>query len=645
MGLIRLEFNPGINKETTDYSNSKGWFDCDLVRFRFGYPEKIGGWNRFTSTTFLGTCRSLFPWFDLQTQRFMGVGTNLKFYVESGGSFNDITPLRSTTAAGDVTFGATSGSSIIVVTDSAHGAKENDFVTFSGVGASGLGGLITQDILNQEYRVETIVSINSYTIIAREVATLKEITLGGQYTPAPVAANGSDTGNGGTSIVGAYQINTGLDSQVVGTGWGVGTWSREGWGESTNISLVTDRMRLWSQDNFGQHLIFNARDGGIFYWQNGVVGPPASLDTRAVNITSLSGATSAPQVAKQVIVSDRDRHIIVFGCDPELDPGNQDPLTIRFSSSGSLVKWNTADDTTAGELRIGSGSAIITAIETRQQVLVFTDTSLHSLQYVGAPFYFGINSISESLTIASPNAAIAVEDVVFWMGTNEFFAFSGTVSRLPCSVRDHVFSNINTSQLEKVVAGSNNSFAEVWWFYPSADSEINNRYVVYNYQQQIWYYGSLSRSFWIDKGALPFPVAATSNGQLLNHENGFDNQESATPQPITSYIESSPIDLGQGDNFAFISRLIPDVTFRNSTQTTPSLTMDIQMKDYPGADYSSTGSASIVKSTSLPVEQFTNYINTRLRGRSFSMKVVSNQSGTTWRLGTPRLELRPDGKR
>ena len=556
MPLTKLQFRPGINKETTSYSNEGGWFDMDKVRFRYGFPEKVGGWEKTSSTYFLGTCRALHPWVSLAGDRFIGVGTHLKYYINEGGAYQDVTPIRLTTSAGDVTFNASantlsasvaigdtslaltsssgfpsagvikinseiiryasiSGNSLLglergfdstteaahsssaavtcatlTVTDTAHGCENNDFVTFSGTAT--LGDQITANVLNQEYQISSIVSDNSYLIEAREVASLNSVTTPDGYDPTYVFATTSDSGNGGSSVVGAYQINTGLDTTLGGSGWGAGTWARGTWGSGASISTAVDSLRIWSHDNFGEDLLINVRDGGIYYWDKSANA--GVTFGRAVELSSLVGANTTPTIAKKVLVSDRDRHIIAFGCDSQDNIGTQDPLLIRFSSQESLTDWASTATNTAGDLRIGSGSEIVTAVETRQQVLVFTDVSLHAMQFLGPPFTFGINTLSENTTIAGPLAAIAIEDNVFWMGAEEFYVYGGAVQRLPCSVRDYVFSDINSDQIEKVTASTNTAFSEIWWFYPSSSSTENDRYVVYNYEQQIWYYGTLART-------------------------------------------------------------------------------------------------------------------------------------------------------
>jgi len=641
MPLTKLQFRPGVNRETTSYTNEGGWFDCDKVRFRFGTPEKIGGWEKQSSNSFLGTCRALHPFVALSGESYLSVGTHLKYYINEGGAYNDITPLRQTTAAGDVTFAATNGSSIITVTDTNHGALENDFVTFSG--AVTLGGDITADILNQEYQITAIVNSNTYEIEARAVATLTDITIDGQYTPTLVVANASDTGNGGAAVVGAYQVNTGLDTTVAGTGWGAGTWGRGGWGSAASLTAIGDILRIWGHDNFGEDLVFNIRDGGIYYWDKSTSSAPF---TRAVALSDLAGAdATTPTIAKQVLVSDKDRHIIAFGCDPQNDIGVQDPLLIRFSSQESPTTWESLATNTAGDLRIGSGSQIVTAVETRQQMIVFTDVSLHAMQYLGPPFTFGISEISTNITVAGPLAAIAVEDTVFWMGREEFYVYNGQVQKLPCSVRSYVFNDFNSTQAEKVTAGINSSFSEIWWLYPSANSDNIDRYVIYNYQEQVWYYGTLARSVWLDRGINQFPIAASQDGYLYLHEKGLDDGSTTPASPITSYIESSQMDIGDGENFIFMRRLIPDLTFDSSTVASPQADFILQTRNYPGGPYLQTSTDAVTRTATVPVEQFTNQVNLRLRGRSFAMKISSSDMGVAWRLGSPRVDIRPDGRR
>ena len=705
MPFQKLQFRPGVNRETTSYTNEGGWFSTDKVRFRMGMPEKIGGWLKTSRTFFLGTCRALHPWVALDGSRYIGVGTHLKYYINEGGGYSDITPIRLTTSAGVVTFSAAAttlssaidaeaetipltastdfsskggliqinsetisyaaksgsnlvgcvrgvdgttaaahgsgdavGAATVVVTSASHGALQNDFVTFSG--ATSLGGNATADVLNQEYQITEVLTTNQYSINLRTVSTINSITTSGGLDPTYVFANSSDTANGGSSVVGTYQVNTGLDTTISGTGWGAGTWGRGTWGSGASLAVSGQTLRVWSHDNFGEDLLFNIRDNDIFYWDksNGTT-------SRGVSLSSLSGANTTPTIAKQILVSDRDRHIIAFGCDSQTNPGVQDPLLIRFSDQESLTDWAAEATNTAGDLRLGSGSEIITAVETRQQILVFTDVSLHAMQYVGQPFTFGINLVSENTTIAGPLAAVAVEDQVYWMGAEEFYVYGCSVQRLPCTVRDYVFGDINDTQLEKVNAAANTAFSEVWWFYPSASSSECDRYVVFNYQQQIWYYGTMPRTAWVDRGVESYPIAASTDHVLYFHERGLDDGSTEPASPIAAYIESSAIDLGEGDGFMFIRRLIPDLTFRDSEVSDPQATMTLKMKNLPGDNFENLSATDVIKTASVPVEQFTDQVHIRLRGRSMAFRIDSDTEGVAWRLGSPRIDVRSDGRR
>jgi hypothetical protein len=640
MPLTKLQFRPGVNRETTSYTNEGGWFDSDKVRFRAGLPEKIGGWVKTSIYSFLGICRALHTWVTLGGSRLTGVGTSEKYYINEGGQYYDITPLRVTTAAGDVTFTALNGSAVLTVTDAAHGAVVNDFVTFSG--AVSLGGNITAAVLNQEYQITEIVDDSNYKVQARVAGTsIQSITVDGQLSPTLVLADGSDTGNGGASVVGAYQINTGLTLAVAGTGWGAGTWGRSTWGSGIT-STVTNELRVYTQDNFGEDLIFNVRDGNIYYWD---VSAYALGTDRAVALSTLGTDATTPTVAKQVLVSDRDRHVIAFGCDSETNPGVQDPLLIRFSSQESLTTWTATVENTAGDLRVGVGSEIVCAVETRQQILVFTDVSLHAMQFLGPPFTFGIDQISENITIAGPIAAKAVDDMVFWMGVEEFYAYTGQVQKLPCSVRSYIFNDFNLEQKELVTAALNSSFGEVWWFYPSSASTEIDKYVIYNYEEKVWSYGSLVRTFWLDRGVNDYPMAAGTDGYLYNQEFGLNDGSTSPASPITSFIESSQLSIGEGNDFVFLTRLIPDVTFDASTDAAASLNMTLQSRNFPGGNYLQTNASAVTQTATTPVEQFTTEAFVRLRGRSFALKVDSNTADIQWRLGTPRVDVRPDGRR
>jgi len=626
MPLTKLQFRPGIVRDLTSYSNEGGWRDGDKVRFRLGYPEKMGGWSKYSSSTFLGTCRALHNWIALDGSNFLGLGTHLKYYIEEGGTYNDITPLRATTAAGDVTFAATNGSSVITVSDTNHGAVLGDFVTFSG--AVDLGGNVTAAILNVEHEVTSVTNNNVY-----------EVTVS-------VTANASDTGNGGSSVVGAYQINIGLNSQVGGTGWGAGTWSRGTWGSASPGGLTTTtQIRLWSHDNFGEDLLINPRDSGIYYWDKG-----SGTSARAVELsTTGSSQTSVPTICKQVMVSDRDRHVLAFGCDAigansaaTQGNGTQDPLLIRFSSQENPVDWWPVATNTAGDLRLGSGSTFVRALETKREILVWTDTALTSMRFIGPPFTFGLQQLASNITIAGPNSAVATEDYVFWMGLDNFYVYAGQTTQLPCTVKEKVFNDINLDQIDKIYSGVNAEFSEVFWFYPAEGSFDNDRYVVYNYLDKVWYFGTLERTAWLDRGTRTFPLATDNSGYVYNHEFGYDADGAA----MDSFIESSVMDIGDGDHFTYIRRVIPDLSFSGSTSiSTPQATFTIKARDFPGENFGNTAAGTTTRTQVSPVEEYTKQLYVRARGRSFAMRVESNSLGSKWRLGSPRVDLRQDGRR
>ena len=628
MPLTKLQFRPGINRDITSYSNEGGWVDCDKVRFRLGYPEVIGGWEKYSSNTYLGTARALFNWVALDGSDFLGVGTHLKYYVEQGQAFYDVTPIRKT-STNSITFAATDGSSTITATDTGHGAVQGDFVTIAG--AVSLGGLVTAAVLNQEYQIASVPTGNAYTFIAKDT------------TGATVTANASDSGNGGSGVDGVYQINAGLNTGVGGTGWGAGTWGRGTWGSGASIGVTTS-LRMWSHDNFGEDLLINPRDGAIFYWDKS-----SGVTTRAVEIGTISGAEETPVTAKQIMVSDVDRHVIAFGTNP-VGSLIQDPLLIRFSDQESLTDWNPKATNTAGDLRIGSGSEFVRAIETKREIIIFTDSSVHSMQFIGAPFTFGIQPLASNTTIMGPNAAIAVEDAVFWMGRQNFYIYDGKTQQLPCTVKERVFFDFNYDQAHKVFAGVISEFSEIVWYYCSNTNSVanggtgeNDRYVIYNYAEQSWYYGNLGRSAFLDRGIRTFPIAAES-GYLYNHETGYSDDGSI----MTSTIESSPIDMGEGDQFIFIRRLIPDFTFNGSTTNSPTVNVTLQSNNFPAGSYLQSEISKVDRnavSTTVPFEQYTNKADVRLRGRAFSIKVDCSALGVRWRLGSPRVDIRQDGRR
>jgi len=626
--LTKLQFRPGINRDVTSYSNEGGWVDCDKVRFRQGFPEVIGGWEKYSPETYIGTVRGLHNWVALDGSNLLGLGTESKYYIEQGQQFYDITPIRKT-STNSITFAATNGSSTITVTDSNHLAVQGDFVTISG--AVSLGGLITAAVLNQEYQIDSVPTANTYTIIAKDTAG------------ATVTANASDSGNGGSGVDGVYQINSGLNTGVGGTGWGAGTWGRGTWGSAATATVAT-QLRIWSHDNFGEDLLLNPRDAGIFYWDKS-----DGLTARAVNISSLGGASNVPTICKQVMVSDVDRHVIAFGADT-INTGEQDPLLIRFSSQESATDWTPRSTNSAGDLRIGSGSEFVRAVETKREIIVFTDSSMHSLQFIGAPFTFGIQPLATNITIMGPNAPVAVNDAIFWMGRQNFYLYDGQTKQLPCTVKERVFFDFDYDQADKVYASVISEFSEIIWFYTSNTNSLanggtgeNDRYVIYNYQEGVWYYGDLGRSAFLDRGIRTFPIAAADN-YLYNHETGYTDDGSV----MTSRLESSSIDIGDGDYFTSIRRVIPDFTFNGSTAQEPTVNLTLQSNNFPGGNYLQTELSQVDRtaiSTTLPFEQFTNKADVRLRGRAFTLKIDCATLGVRWRLGSPRVDLRQDGRR
>jgi len=624
MTLQKAVFNPGINREGTDYSNEGGWFDVNLVRFRKGLPEKFGGWTKNTPNSFLGTCRALHPWVSIEGTKYLGLGTTWKYYIEEGSNFNDITPIRSTTAAGDVTFSATNGSSTITVTDTGNGSVKNDFVTFTD--AVSLGGNITAEVLNQEYQIDTIVNTNSYKIIAKD-------TSGNTVT-----ANASDTGNGGSSTIGAYQINVGLDVYVPGTGWGVNGWGEGSFGSASSLT-VTNQLRLWTHDHFGENLIINVRGGGIYQWteNNGTA-------VRAVDMSSISGANLVPTVGLQVITSEKDRHLIVLGSDPINDAGTArtgtvDPMLIAFSDQENNLEFEPLITNTAGSLRLSSGSAIIGAVKSRQEIIVWTDTAVYSMQFVGPPFTFAVNLVNEGTGLVGPKAAVTAPSSIFWMGYNNFYSYNGSVQTLPCSVHNYVFGDINLVQSFKVNAFTIADKNEVGWFYCSANSNEIDRYVIYNYMENIWTYGQLSRTAWLDAGIENFP-RAVSGGYLYEQETGFD----ADGSPMTNvFIESSDFDIGEGEQFSFIRRIIPDFKFIEN-QNDCSVNIVVKTRNFPGD--------SLTTSSTSAISQTTQQAYVRGRARQLVLRIESNDDadnngnlGIGWRLGATRIDIKTDGRR
>jgi hypothetical protein len=644
MPLQKLQFRPGVNREGTTLANEGGWYDCDKVRFRSGYPEKIGGWAALSYNTFLGVCRSLWNWVTLKQYNLLGVGTSLKFYVEDGGEYYDITPLRETNL-NSTTFSAViiaPFSSTITVTDSsANSLQVGDFVTFSN--AVSLGGNITAAVLNQEYQIATIISGTVYTIQARAVSNIA--------TPgAAVLSNASDVGDGGAATDAAYQIPIGLDTYTIGTGWGTGTWSRGTWGSGFSTGFG-QQLRLWSQANFGEDLLFSPRGSALYLWQPGSGATPA-YGTRG---TLVSG-TDVPAFINQVLVSDTSRIVICFGCNDYGAYGTTDidPLLIRWSAQESYTNWTPAITNQAGSYRLSDGSTIIGALQTRQEILVWTDSAIYAMQYLGPPNVYGFTLLADNISIVSPNATATANGVVYWMGVDKFYVYSGRVETLPCAVRTYIFNDINRDQFAQYFAGTNEGFSEVWWFYCSANSDVIDRYVIFNYLDRVWYYGTLSRTAWLDSPLRDFPQAATPENIIVFHEAIVDNGETNPPSAITCYIQSSDFDIGDGHNYGFVWRMIPDITFDGSSTASPAFPaarFSMRPRQNPGSNYGTapvptvTSTQNYTSQNTYTVQQFTEIIYTRIRGRQMAFKIESDTLGTQWQLGTPRLDVRPDGRR
>jgi hypothetical protein len=719
MPITKLKFKSGIVSDITAYSNEGGFVDGDKIRFRFGFPEKIGGWVKQSTNTYQGKARRLHNWISLDGSDYLGIGSHLKYYIEEGTSYNDITPIRSTVTSG-ITFTTVSGSSVVTVNLTNHGANSGDFVIISNADAA-LGGL-DASLFNTEHQVVSITDSTKFTI-----------NIGSN---ASSAATGAAKTSG--SVTGNFQLNTGTDTTVGGTGWGAGQFGGltngalttqlnealddsetaidvddetgmntasdvilvdeelmlvsatadddtmtvarghsgttavthddnatvrlavgnilatddfVGWGSSASVTVLGNQIRLWSHDNFGEDLIINPINGGIFYWDR-----TNGLSTRAIELSTISGTkTSVPQVAKQIIVSDRDRHVIAFGCDAlgsssTATQGNgvQDPLLIRFSSIENPVDWYPTTKNTAGDLRLGGGSTFVQAVETKQEILVFTNKTLHSMKYIGPPFTFGIQELSKNITIISPFSAISSGDSVYWMGLDSFYTYNGgQTTQLPCTIKDKIFLDLNIEEKDKIHVGVNSEFDEIIWFYPTAlDDEGNvnvevNAYAIYNTSETSWYNGTLSRDAWLDRGVRSLPLA-TGSTFLYNHETGYDDDGSA----MTAFIESAPMSMGEGEKISSLSTIIPDINFAGSTSTNPSVTFTVKAKNYSGSGFTQTSNAKTTQRTATsPVEAYTEKLDFRIRGRTFSLRIDSTSLGTKFKLGTPLVNVIMDGRR
>ena len=697
MPLQKILFKPGVNRENTRYTTEGGWYECDKIRFRQGNPEVIGGWDLFSPQTYLGVCRSLWAWVTLGSIPLVGVGTNEKFYIEQGTYYYDITPFTSTDSLTNP-FAATNGSAVITVTQASHGYSTGDYVIFYG--ASSLGGNITAAVLNTEH-VITVTGTNTYTFVAS------------------ATANSSDTGNGGNCTV-AHELSPGAAYAIPLNGWGAGTWSSGTWGNSTPS---TESIRLWSQQNFGEDLIFGYRGGAIYYWNAtfnvtglttftvtiaspGVVSTSVSLtdgeavvlsttgalptglipgetyyvvnssgtsfelaasaggasintsgsqsgvhsfSPRAVPLTALAGANEVPLSQNFLLISDASRFTFAFGTN-DIYTATFDPMLVRWSDQENPTQWEPAITNQAGSVRLSHGSEIVTAIQTRQEIVVITDTSLYSLQYLGPPYVWGNQILGDNISIVGQNAAVLASGVVYWMGVDKFYMYDGRVQTLSCDLRRFIFSDIDQNQYAQIFAGTNEGFNEVWWFYCSNGSYVIDKYVIYNYVEKIWYYGTMGRTAWLDSGILNYPVAATYNYNLVSHELGVNDNATGTPAAINAYISSSEFDIGDGHNFGFVWRVLPDLTFENSDNSPEGepakVTMELYGLTNSGSGVTSDASQPVAKSSSYYItEEFSGQVYTRLRGRQMIFKISSDQINTTWQLGAPRIDIRPDGRR
>lgn len=810
MPLQKLQFRPGLNREGTDYANEGGWYDGDHIRFRSGFPEKLGGWSRLSNDTYLGVARSLWNWIDLSGSNYLGIGTNIKYYIERGGQYYDITPFSAISTPLSGAFAATNGSSTIVVTDGTNSPSLGDYIVISG--AASLGGNITAAVLNQEYVVASIISSTQYTIEAKS-----------NINGAPVLANSSDIGTGGASITISYEVPIGNEVYTLGTGWGAGPWSptivatltdpltttsgsgtitvahpshglvtgntitianatavggvpaallnvtfsityvnansytiqtngntgsflatssatgggtlfiypqsgTRGWGTAFT-SGIGSQLRLWSNDNFGSDLVIAPRGGGIYYWLNGL-----GVSTRASKLSTLADAEGfdgdyVPHTTNQVLSSSIQRFVIAMGANSYLNgtPSTDfDPMLVRWSDQENPFEWVPDITNQAGEFSLSNGSYIMTSEATRQEILIWTDSCLYSMQYLGAPYVWGFNILMDNISIMSPSASITVNNVTYWMGTDKFYMYSGRVETLPCALRQYIFEDINKDQSYQVIAGSNEGYNEVWWFYVSKSSQGTavDKYVIYNYLDRVWYYGSLSRTGWLDSGIRQYPMAAVytpaatftgsisgdvltitnitsgtisldavitgsgitadtviesfgtgtggigtyilnnsmtvgsetitivgKTGRILYHESSVDDNAGLTTRPIYSYVQSSDFDIGDGHNFGFVWRILPDVNFNGSNVNDPSVTMTVKPRQNSGTPYGAANSPTVTSADNYGtrgtynIQEFTGQVYTRIRGRQMSFRIESADLGVAWQLGSPRIDIRNDGRR
>lgn len=627
MPLTKLQLRPGVVRDVPSYTNEGGWFLCDKIRFRAGLPEKIGGWTRLSDDVYVGTCTALFTWASLGAVHYMAAGTNKKYYIEYGGVLYDTTPIRKTTdPLGTDPVATSSGTTTLTITDTAHGAYLGDYVTISGI-TGPINGVPASEI-NAEHEIMSVPTANTYTV---EVST---------------SASGTGSG-GGAAGVAAYQLNTGLDVYVAGSGYGAGYYGEDIWGSAISSSIPT-QLRLWSQGTFGEDLIFCDRDGGLYYWD-----VTTGVAVRSVNVSSLGGASDVPTVAAGVIVTD-SRHVVAYGVNP-IGSAQQDPMFVRWSDTESAVDWTPTATNTAGGYRLAAGSRILTARNSRLETLFWTDTALYSMVFIGGALEFSFNVVGTPITLMGPNAVALVGGTAFWMGFDKFYMYNGAVSTMECPLLDILTNNVNRGQAFQVFAGTNEHFGEVTWFYCSTDSDIVDSYITYNYTENLWYYGTMNRSAWVDAGMTAYPVAAdNAYNVLVYHEVGADDLSSGSPVGITSYIESSDFDLGDGHQFMFVSRILPDIKFVGSTASSPAVTLVLKTRNSSGGAWNtsdnqptSSGVTRTAQGTiyTSPFEQYTEQVWVRTRGRQAAFRIESSDPGVRWQLGAVRLDIRPDGRR
>lgn len=649
MPMQKLVFRPGLLRDNTTLAGEGGWFACDKVRFRSGAPEKIGGWTRDPVVTnepltppdgasYWGVCRWLFDWATLAGFNLTALGTNSKLYIQSvyDNSLNDVTPLRAVTTPGDISLAAVDGSATITMTvTGGHGAIAGDFFTL--VGAVSLGGNITATVLNSEFIVASVVNANTLTFVCT------------------ATANALDVGNGGAATVAEFQIAVGVETAQPPFGWGENGWGEGPW-SGTFEGFSTLQVRLWSGANYGQDLLACLQYGGMYLWK---VDPmDSSVFNRAVLLSPFSPPpyttdANCPQEVFRVMVSDASRFVIALGCNNYVAVGGEfDPMLVRWSDQEDYTTWTPAATNQAGDYRLSKGSQIVSSLQTRQEILIWTDSSLYSMQYLGPPYTWGFNILGDNISIASMNAVATASNIVFWMGVDKFYSYTGRTETLPCTLRQQVFGNINLGQRSQFFAGTNEGYHEVWWFYCSADSNTVNRYVIFNYLDKAWSYGTLARSAWLDTPFRQTPIATGYDGTIYQHEMGNDDGSTDPASPIHAYIESSDFDIGDGDNYAFINTIIPDVSFNGSTSETPTVTMTMRPRRNPGSSYGPSPSNPIIDSLNnysgqqnYEVQRFTEFVYVRVRGRQMAFRIESNSLGTKWQLGVPRINIRPDGRR